>query len=250
MFGKEREIKKLIKQFDQDIESDRVMLVAPKRIEAKKAAEYGEEAVSFLKDALKVSTDAHYALGEIGGDKAFEVLTDELKSYNKKRVNAAATALANMGDMRAIEHIKNSSLDPMRAGDLIGFIKEKNDVSLDEDIDTGRPLEQLKEKWTEFMNLKNRLSMSGGYRYKEQQKQALSWLSRYKEQMETLNFNTTDEKLHAWRMLGILIYYLNNPDDTSFYNECDDAADCFERYLSIKPDEKDIKDMLSSIKKD
>lgn len=248
--GKKREIKKLIQQFDQDVNSDRVMLVAPKRIEAKKAAEYGEEAVEYLKEALEVSTDAHYALGIIGGDKAFKVLVDELQSYNRKRVNAAATALANMGDMRAIEHIKGSRLDAARAGDLIAFIKEKNDVSLDDDIDTDSPLEQLKEKWTEFMSLKGSLSIAGGYKYKEQQKQALAWLSKYKERMETLAFDSTDEKLHAWRMLGILIYYLNNPDDTSFYNECDDAADCFERYLSIKPDEKDIKDMLSSIKKD
>jgi len=241
-------IKKLVSQFSNDIKNSRPMLTIPQRIEAKEAAKYGEKAIEYIKPALSVSTDAHYALGLIGGDRAFDMLVEELGSYNPKRVNSAATALANMGDMRAIKYIKNSSLDSMRSGDLISFIKKKNTVSLNDEIDTANPLSQLKEKWTEFNGLKVNLSLGSANRYRSQQKEALEFLNRYKDQMETLNFSSTNDKLHAWRMLGILLYYLNNPDDNGFYSKCEEAEYCFREYLAIKPDEADIKKLLDSVK--
>jgi len=241
-------IKKLVSKFNDDIKNSRPMLGIPQRTEAKEAAKYGEKAIEYIKPALSVSTDAHYALGLIGGDKAFNVLVEELEAYDPKRVNSAATALANMGDMRAIQYIKNSSLDSMRVGDLISFIKKKNDVSLNDDIDANNPLGQLKEKWTEFNGLKVNLSLGSAHRYRGQQKEALEFLNRYKDQMETLNFSSTNDKLHAWRMLGILLYYLNNPDDNGFYSKCEEAEYCFRKYLEIKPDEADIIKMLDSVK--
>lgn len=250
-FFKEMRIKKLIEGFERDINSNSVRLVAPNRSKAKEVSTYGELAIEPLSKVLHISTDAHYALGIIGGERAFQLLIKELKTNNDKRIKASASALGGIGDMRAIEYIQSSSIGNSGfAGRVIIQIKEKNNVSInDEEIDRTNPLGQLKGKWSEYDGLRIKLGISGGYRYKQQQKDFISWLRKLKNQMTELKFTSTEDKLHAWRMLGIMLYYLENPDATSFYKECEDAAYCFEQYLTIKPDENDIKDMLDRIKK-
>ena len=62
----------------------------------------GPLAVDPLIVTLPRSTYAHFALGLLGGERAFQALCEELQSKDWMRITAAAKALQQIGDSRAI----------------------------------------------------------------------------------------------------------------------------------------------------
>jgi HEAT repeat protein len=72
-------------------------------VQAEELAKIGKAAIVPLIKALPISSEAHWALGLIGGDEALQNLLAELKTQNWRRMTAAVQALAVLGDKRALK---------------------------------------------------------------------------------------------------------------------------------------------------
>jgi hypothetical protein len=205
----------------------------------------GKPAVQPLIQALFRSSYAHFALGLIGGETAFQALCAELQTGNWRRIEAAAKALGRIGDPRALEllkpHVATRSAEVYQA--VSTAIASIERAQLGEErwlqVDRVNPHGQLRRVWSQFDQIRKDPSVREG---------AIQWYREFVAAMPELSFGSDDERGVAWGMLGTLIYYFLHPQETSIFEKCPEAAYCYERCLEYTPDRVDIRAYLETVR--
>jgi len=204
----------------------------------------GEPAVKPLLRALPSTRWAHFALGLIGGEEAFQALLKELGTGNWRRIQAASRALGEIGDTRALPALKQ--LTSSRSWEIhqavteaIGKIERKEAGEKWLEVDRIDPFGQVKRVSSQF----DEIRANDGLREK-----AVAWLREFVAAMPSLKFSSDSERGDAWGILGTLIYYFTNPEASDFYKECEEAAYCYEQCLLYTPERDDIRRNLESVK--
>jgi hypothetical protein len=111
-------------------------------------------------------------------------------------------------------------------------------------VDRRNPYGQVRHVWDRF----------AGTRFREiredasLKEDAIEWHREFVTVMPGLQFQSDEKRGDMWGMLGILIYYFKNPNDTFFSEECEEAAYCFEQCLKYTPKREDIKANLRMVK--
>jgi len=240
-------VRDLIAKLEPDILTGQPDITAQSREPAVELSKIGEPAVDQLIQALPRSTWAHYALGLIGEEKAFQALSKELQAGNRSRVHAAAAALGTMGDPRALEPL--NSIKPRTEHDPEVYRVIENAISRIERAQIGeeRWLQVVREKPFEqicrvFDTLKEMQFDAA------QRERGIKWHRQFVAAMPQLKFNSESEKGQAWELLGTIIYYLLNPGNQSFNVKCPEAAYCYEQCLKLRPEKNYIRNSLERIR--
>jgi len=204
----------------------------------------GQPAVEPLLKALPSTRWAHFALGLIGGEEAFQTLLEELRTGNWRRIQAAARALGEIGNDRALPALKQltgtSSWEVHTAvTEAIGRIERKKIGEKWLEVDRRDPLGQVKRVWSQFDEIRANDSL---------REKAIAWHRDFVAAMPSLPFPSDRERGDVWAMLGTLIYYFKNPETSSIYKECEEAAYCYEQCLRYTPERYDIQSHLKSVK--
>lgn len=248
LFGKsqEKRIKVLIASMDEDIKNGFSQELGNTSANAaKELATLGEIAVDQLTQSLHISSYAHWALGLIGGERAFQTLCQELNNHNPRRVAAAAAGLRTIGDPRALpflrQHLTTQYAEVNKAvSKAIGDIERKQ---MGEHqwllVDATDPYGQVKRVWSQFDRIRDDQSL---------RENAIQWHRSFVEAMPNLQFGSAQDRGHTWAMLGTLIYYFLNPQRSSFSAKCPEAAYCFEQCLKCTPNRQDIRNHLEQVK--
>ncbi len=111
-------------------------------------------------------------------------------------------------------------------------------------VDRRDPYGQVRRVWDRF----------AGTRFREIQEdaslreEAIAWHREFVVAMPTLEFQSDETRGDVWGMLGTLIYYFKNPNDTFFSEECEEAAYCFEQCLKYTPKRVDVQAHLRMVK--
>ena len=240
-------MRELIAQLKPDILTGQPDITAQSRGPAVELSEIGEPAVDSLIQALPRSSWAHYALGLIGGEKAFQALSRELETGNRLRVHAGAAALGTMGDPRALEPLKR--IKPRTEHDPEVYRVIENAVSRIERAQIGeeRWLQVYREK--PFAQVCRVFEMLREMQFDAAQRErGIRWHREFVAAMPQLKFKSEGEKGQAWELLGTIIWYLLNPGNQSFNVKCPEAAYCYEECLKLRPDKKYIRDSLERIR--
>jgi len=200
-----------------------------------------------LIEALPRSSWAHYALGLIGGDKAFQALSKELQTGSRLRVHAAAAALGTMGDPRALEPLKRikprTEHDPEVYRVIENVISRIERAQIGEErwlqVDREKPFAQVGRVFEMLREMEFDAAL---------RERAIQWHREFVAVMPQLEFKSEGEKGQAWELLGTIIFYLLNPGKQSFNVKCPEAAYCYEQCLKLRPDKKYIRDSLERIR--
>lgn len=225
-------------------------LIAKSRQEmnaVKALAKIGEPAVELLKEVLPYKSNAHRALGLIGGEEAFQALINELyRDMRGKGAEAAAEALGDLGDARALNDLKfvqinTTSAEVSRAANYAIAKIERKQIGETEwlKVDKNDPYSQVKRIW-EFIEeiCDDPLLLET----------AIAWHTEFVKAMPELPFASEKERGHTWLMLGSLIIYFRNPTIREITAEaitnCKEAEYCFEQCLKYLP-KQDISNISS-----
>jgi len=240
-------VRDLIAKLEPDILTGQPDITAQSREPAVELSKIGEPAVDQLIQALPRSTWAHYALGLIGGEKAFQALSNELQTGNRLRVDAAAAALATMGDPRALEPLK--SIKPRTEHDPEVYRVIENAISTIEratigeerwlQVDREKPFEQVCRVFDMLKEMRSNAALG---------ERAKQWHREFVAAMPQMKFKSESEKGQAWELLGTIIYYILNPGKQSLDVKCPEAAYCYEQCLKLRPDKRYIRDSLERIR--
>lgn len=237
----------LIAELKPDIQTGQPDITAQSHDPAMELSKIGEPAVEPLIEALPRSSWAHYALGLIGGEKAFQALSKELQTGNRLRVRAAAAALGSMGDPRAIEPLKRVKTrmerDPEVYRVIEKVISEIERVQIGEErwlqVDREKPFAQV----CRVFDMLGEMQFNAALR-----ERATQWQREFVAAMPELKFKSKREKAQAWELLGTIIFYLLNPRLTSLNVKCPEAAHCYEQSLKLRPHNKSLRDSLERIR--
>ena len=227
-------IEKLIARLTPDIKEDMDSELGSDSFKAaEELAHMGHSAIEPLIQMLPISSRAHYALRLIGGETVFQALSHELETGNWRRIEAAARALGKMGDKRALEplrlHTGTSSFEIHRAvTEAIAAIEQAH-IGTDNlfKVDHDNPVEQVERFWS----LQNNFRRDSAKR-----DQFIQWHTKFVADMPDMKFDSDKTRGRIWGMLGIMIYYMINPSDSSIYKKCAEAAYCYEQCLKYTPE--------------
>lgn len=231
-------IKKLIDSLEPDIEEGARSEFGDKSAKAaEELSEIGEPAVGPLIAALPRTTWAHWTLGSIGGEAAFQALCAELRTGDLVRIDAAARALGRIHDPRALEFLRpyasTTSTEIYQAvTEAMTAIEKAPTVELDWlKLDKEDPLGQAKRVWAQLDRIREDDVL---------RERAIQWHREFIAAMPEFKFKSDQEKGDVWGMLGTLIYYFLNPDRSDIYGGCPEAEHCYEECLKLRPDRHDI----------
>lgn len=224
----------LIAKLTPDIREDMDSELGSSSYEAaEELAGMGQPAVEPLMRLLPISSWAHYALGQIGGETAFQALIRELETGNWRRIEAAARALGKMGDERALEplrrHTGTRSFEIHRAvTEAIAEIEQAH-IGIEQlfKIERDNPVGQVERFW----------SLQEDFRRDPAKRERfMQWHAEFVAAMPGLKFDSDATRGRIWGMLGVMIYYMINPNASYFHTKCPEAAYCFEQCLKYTPD--------------
>lgn len=208
-------------------------------------SKFGESAVEPLIQALPRSSYAHFALGLIGGERALQALCRELQTGNWRRVEAAAKALGRIGDPRALELLKpftaTTSAEVHQAVTTAIASIERAQIGEERwlQVDRSNPYDQVKRVWSQFREIRDDPSLREG---------AIQWHRDFVAAMPELSFGSDEQRGDTWAMLGTLIFYFLNPEETMIYGQCPEAAYCYEQCLKYTPDRIDVQHYLKAVR--
>ena len=216
---------------------------------AEALAGIGQPSVKPLIDSLPESTRAYLALGKIGGEEAFQALFKELKSGNWMRVEAAAKALGEIGDARALDALKviytnTTSAEISWAAEKAISTIERKQIGESEwlKVDRHDPYAQVNRVW----DFREEIVYS---RDSTLLKTAIEWHSELVKAMPGLSFVSDRDRGFTWVRLGFLIIYFRNrtfQDITAdAISDCEEAKYCFQQCLTYFSDQ-DISDVASN----
>jgi hypothetical protein len=224
----EQSIADLLAKLTPDIEEDGDFEMGSKGYDAaRQLVGMGQKAVEPLMRMLPISSRAHYALGLIGGEAAFQALCRELGSGNWRRIEAAARALGKKGDERALEplrrHIGTHSFEIHRAvTEAIAEIEQAH-MGMEQlfKVERDNPVGQVERFW----------ALQRDFREDPVKRERfMQWHADFVAAMP-VRFDSDSTRGRIWGMLGVMIYYLINSDHTDFCHKCPEAAYCFEQCL-------------------
>ena len=203
-------------------------------------ARIGEPAVQALVRALRHTVHAHEALGRIGGEEAFKALCGELNTDDPDRVIAAAGALSQIADPRAIAALKRhrwSRGHEVRAA--VAHATAAIEATLREmlegrwfQVDREHPGDQVQRVSARFQQIAHDPELTD---------RALRWHHDFCAAMPQMRFASDAERAETWRRLGGLIFQLLNPDKELVFVdgrptiECPEAAFCFAQSRKLHP---------------
>lgn len=201
---------------------------------AEALARIGQPSVKQLIEVLPLTTYAHYALGLIGGEETFQALLKELKTGDWMRVEAAAKALGEIGDVRALNVLKfnTTSAEVSWACNKAISKIERKQIGETEwlKVDTSDPYAQVKRVWDFSEEICNEPHLL---------EKAIIWHKQFVKAMPDLHFASDKERGHTWVMLGSLAIFFRTKKvekaTAEALNECEEAKYCFKqclRYLS------------------
>lgn len=204
----------------------------------------GEIVVEPLIKVLPRSSDAHYALGLIGGEKALQALCGELQTDNWQRVTAAAKALGQIGDPRTLEPLRplkaTNVADVAWAVDTAIALIERKQIGEDRWllVDRDDPFGQVYRVRTLLDEIKDDPPL---------RESAIKWCRDFITAMPDFQFDSDKERGHVWAMLGTLIFHLLNPQERDFTVQCPETAYCYVQCLKYRPDMIHIQKRLEQV---
>ena len=227
-------IGELLSLLEPDISTGMDTDIGFRSIEAARAlSRIGVSAVPRLVSELRRSSYAHYALGMIGGEEAFEALLAELRADNWRRVAAGARALGRIGDSRALQflkpHAETASAEVYQAVTTAMAAIERRQIGERDwlHVDAKDPHGQVQRVFRQLRQIgEDQLTRD----------HAVQWHRAFVRRMSEFHFESDEQEGETWEMLGTLIYYLLNPSHTSFHAKCPEAAHCYEQALKVAPD--------------
>jgi hypothetical protein len=197
---------------------------------------------------LPRSTDAHLALGRIGGERAYQALVTELQAGNWRRVAAAARALGTMGDNRAVRLLEPLLDDPgaevhravTEALTRLGHPAAAAAAApgAPPQVDRSDPYAQVKRVWVD---------LNADRTHPQRLPARIAWHRALVAAMPSLPFDSDRERGHTWAMLGTLIYYYENPNRSTIDRPCPQAAHCYTECLKYTPERDDIAEYLALV---
>lgn len=211
---------------------------------ATKLAAIGESAVDALAAALPRTSYAHVTLGMIGGEAAFKALCSELDTGNWRRIAAAARALAEIGDIRALDflrpHAESNVWELANAiATAMAQIERTSAGAEHFKVDRDNPYDQVLGMWNDLTSIQHDDALRS---------EAIKWYHRFIEALPQLRFSSNEQKGDAFAMLGTVIYYLLHPDHSDFYDRCPEAAFCYEQCLKFNPQRTDVNSFLKEVR--
>jgi len=207
----------------------------------------GALAVEPLIAMLPRSTDAHLALGRIGGERAYQALVAELQAGNWRRVAAAARALGTMGDNRAVRLLEPLLDDPgaevhRAVTEALARLGRPAAAAAapgaPPQVDRSDPYAQVKRVWVD---------LNADRTHPQRLPARIAWHRAFVAAMPTLPFDSDRERGHTWAMLGTLIYYYENPDRSTIDRPCPQAAHCYAECLKYTPERDDVAEYLALV---
>lgn len=214
-----------------------------------KIAEIGEGAIPNVVKRLPVSSFAHAALAQIGGDRVFQILCQELNSSAWERITAAAQALGQMGDARALGPLKAARsaiawcdvINVHTAVDQAISSLERAQGDSFFSLDRTNPYGQVKKMWDETRQI---------VRDEAAREKAIAWYRGFVSAMPDLSFQSDFERAHTWFCLGVIAFRLLHPEPNGLNalqvdGPCEDAALCLRKCVEILPEEQ--KHRISSL---
>jgi len=239
-------IAELIAALEPDIQTGMDADITGRSSEAAiELSKFGEPAVEPLIQALSRSSYAHFALGLIGGERAFQSLCRELQTDNWRRVEAAAKAIGRIGDPRALELLKPHTatrIAEVHRAVTTAIASIKRTQTSEEQrlqIDRNNPYDQIKRVWSQFDEIKYDKSLRD---------HAIQWHRDFVAALPELNLGSDEERGHTWAMLGTLIFYFLNPQKATITGKCPEAGHCYEQCLKYTPDRDDIRGYLEKVR--
>ena len=218
--------------------------------------EIGKPAVNPLINSLGKSHCIPIALGQIGDKRALDRLKKEISYDSCARAEYAVYGLGELGDPNAIDALKKlkQSTKYREIFDACDWaIRNIERRQLGEswlDVDNDNPFDQIQRVRTLLFYGDRRHLAHGPLRYYEsERKQITKWCDLFIEAMLRLHFRTYEEKALAWGILGIMIYYLTYPNAMIINKRCEKAVYCFEQCLEITPNDNQILQYLTQLRK-
>lgn len=194
----------------------------------------GEPAVTPLTEALGRTLHAHAALALIGGEHALRVLCHELGADDPRRARAAAKALGQMADGRAVSYLKHHKR--ARDRDVREAVVDAlaNIDATHREMTHGRWF-QVDREHPHDQVLRIRWQIDPIAHDPELRQRALRWHHDFCAAMPTMAFADDHERAETWHRLGTLVFTLLYPDkilklvDGHPAIHCPEAAFCFDQ---------------------
>jgi hypothetical protein len=214
----------------------------------------GPAAVPLLIAQLGRSRYVALALGTISTNEALRALSEELRSNEWLRVEAAAQGLGlsdNPNAVTLLETARGTASAQTIAEVSSAITKALAQIELRRKptnwlaVDVNRP-------WEQIMLVQGKLNE---FREDDElRKQAIEWWKHFVKAMPEMkivipgrDFAPDDVKARAWSCLAVTIYYLLNPGDGSFSKTCDEARYCWEQALRLMPGDGYYESSMKSV---
>jgi len=234
-------VSELVNKLEKDILHDGDSDITGRSVEAAiDLSKIGKPAIHVLIEALPQTSYAHLALGFIGGERALNVLLNELQSSSWRRVAAASKALGKIGDSRALEPLKQVLTSQL--GRSIAEVNQAASYAISEiekkqrgpgwlSVDRERPFDQVLMFSSQLQEL---------LREHSQREAVIAWWKEFVEVMPNMSFDglpypPNEAKGRTWSMLAVIIFYSLNPDVSVMAKSCKEARFCWEQALKYEP---------------